>query len=123
MKYLHFILKNIVPEWIKLYLNYKLLKTYLVISTKLKELLVLAKKTKTQDQYKYIKALIAKSFVLMDKLEYDKKCFVEHFEEETKKVEAFANWKQNDLRIKMGKLKEQVKAMKSIKEDLEIRIN
>lgn len=60
-----------VPEWIKLYLNFKLLKTYLSISTSLKTLLVLAKKTKSIQDYKTIKAGIMDHNVLMDKLEYD----------------------------------------------------
>jgi hypothetical protein len=47
MKYLHYILQNMVPEWVKLYLNYKLLKTYLSISSQLKKMLVLAKKMRT----------------------------------------------------------------------------
>ena len=71
MKYTHYILKMMVPEWIKLYLNFKLLKTYLSISTSLKTLLVLAKKTKTIHEYKTIKAAIMDHNVLMDKLEYD----------------------------------------------------
>ena len=71
MKFTHYLLKMMVPEWIKLYINYKLLKTYLSISTSLKTLLVLAKKTKSTYEYKQIKAEIMDHSVLIDKLEYD----------------------------------------------------
>ena len=104
MKYLHHILKNMVPEWVKLYLNYKLLKTYLSISSQLKKMLVLAKKMKTLDEYKGIKKSIILTFVLMDKLQYDNKCFIDLFADETAKVEAFVIWKHSDLKMKMSKL-------------------
>jgi hypothetical protein len=64
-----------VPEWVKLYLNYKILKKYLSISSQLKKMMVLAKKTKTQNEYRDIKKLITQTFVLMDKLPYVYKCF------------------------------------------------
>lgn len=46
MKFTHYLLKNLVPEWIKLYLNFKFLKTHLAVSTHVKKLLRKAKKQK-----------------------------------------------------------------------------
>lgn len=51
MKYTQYLLKNLIPEWIKLYLNFKYLKTHLAIATKVKKLLRKAKKLKTRDIY------------------------------------------------------------------------
>lgn len=119
MKYTHYILKNMVPEWIKLYLNFKLLKTYLKISAALKTLLVLAKKTKSIYEYKQIKAQVMDHNVLMDKLEYDNLQFIESFKEEVEKVETFVIWKYNDLKNKMNRLKIQIRLMRKAKEDLE----
>lgn len=104
MKYTHYILKMMVPEWIKLYLNFKLLKTYLSISTSMKKLLVLAKKTKTIREYKEIKSAIMDHNLLMDKMECDNKSFIEAFTEEVEKVETFVVWKYGDLKGKMTRL-------------------
>ena len=86
-------------------------------------MMVLAKKTKNSDEYKRVKKSIIQTFVLMDKLQYDNKCFIELFAEETEKVEAFVTWKHSDLKMKMSKLQAQVKAMRLSKEDLEIRFS
>lgn len=98
MKYTHYILKMMVPEWIKLYLNFRLLKTYLSVTTSLKTLLVLAKKTKSIQEYKLIKSSIIENNILMDKMEYDNTQFIEFFKDEVEKVETFVIWKYTDLK-------------------------
>lgn len=98
MKYTHYILKMMVPEWIKLYLNFRLLKTYLSVTTSLKTLLVLAKKTKSIQEYKLIKSSIIENNILMDKMEYDNAQFIEFFKDEVEKVETFVIWKYTDLK-------------------------
>lgn len=119
MKFTRYIIQVMVPEWIKLYLNFGLLKTYLAISTKLKTLLVLAKKTKSLQEYKTIKTYIGSQITLLDKMNFDNSEFVLSFKEEIDKIEAFITWKSNDLQIKMSKLKNQVKSMKANKESLD----
>lgn len=98
MKFTHFILQNMVPEWIKLYLNFRLLKTYLSVATGLKTILLLAKKTKSREEYKVIKLAIIENNLLMDKMEYDNEQFIETFRDEVEKVETFVIWKYRDLK-------------------------
>ena len=121
MKFTHFILQNMVPEWIKLYLNFRLLKTYLSVATGLKTILLLAKKTKSREEYKVIKLAIIENNLLMDKMEYDNEQFIETFRDEVEKVETFVIWKYRDLKSKIKLLQTQILLMKMVKEDLEIK--
>ena len=58
MKFTLYLLKNCVSEWIKLYLNFKLLKNYLVVSNKTKDFLILVKKKKARNEYREIKKMV-----------------------------------------------------------------
>ena len=71
MKFTHYILWNVIPEWVKLYLNFKLLKTYLGISKQVKELLVISKKTKSSREYRVIKHRVMENVLNMEKLDRD----------------------------------------------------
>ena len=71
MKFTHYILWNVIPEWVKLYLNFKLLKTYLGISKQVKELLVISKKTKSSREYRVIKHRVMDNVTIMEKLDRD----------------------------------------------------
>jgi hypothetical protein len=44
-----------VPEWVKLYINFKLLKDFLSVSGYLKKMLIIAKKTRSLNEYRSIK--------------------------------------------------------------------
>ena len=55
MKFTLYLLRITVPEWVKLYMNFGLLKTYLSISYKVKQLLMMAKKTLSISDYKKVK--------------------------------------------------------------------
>lgn len=98
MKFTHFILRNVVPEWVKLYLNFKLLKNYLTISRLIKELLVVAKKTKSTREYKIMKHRIMDNTQFMTKLKNDNIEFIKNFTDEVEKVENFSFMKYNDLK-------------------------
>lgn len=55
MKFTVYMIKNCVPEWIKLYMNFKFLKYHLKVSYKTKDLLVRAKKLRNKEIYKNLK--------------------------------------------------------------------
>jgi SPX domain protein involved in polyphosphate accumulation len=120
MKFTYYMKRHMVPAWIKLYLNYKLLKTSLQVSTKVKDLLVMAKKTKSGREYRVIKRKVMDSRQLMDKLTHDNKQFVQNFNEEFIKLENFISWKYTDLKQKMSKIQQQIKIMRIIREEIEI---
>lgn len=88
-----------IPEWIKLYLNYKLLKTYLsssvLISRKLKQLRRDCKDKKCQ--YHDKKQEILQQVDIVAKIEGDLKGFCLTIKEETLKIESFIIWKYQDL--------------------------
>lgn len=121
MRFNQVLLKGMVAEWIKLYLNFSLLDTYLQIPKELKEFLNTIKKMKLRQEYKTIKKSVMGKPLLMLKLENDNKRFMETFCEEMEKVETFGVWKYNDLKMKLTKLKAQVKMMGHEREDLDTR--
>ena len=43
MKYTLYMLKNMVPEWVKLYFNFGLMKLYISAATQVKKFLINAK--------------------------------------------------------------------------------
>lgn len=55
MKFTKYLLRILIPEWVKFYVNFKLLKTYLSIMTILKTFLLDAKQQKSRDEYLNIK--------------------------------------------------------------------
>lgn len=69
MKFTQYLIKNLIPEWIKLYINFKYLKTHLGVATKLKKLLRKAKKRKPKDVYQQLKHEVVSDKNLMKKLE------------------------------------------------------
>jgi hypothetical protein len=69
MKFTQYLIKNLIPEWIKLYINFKYLKTHLGVATKLKKLLRKAKKRKPKDVYQQLKYEVVSNKNLMKKLE------------------------------------------------------
>ena len=71
MKFTEYMIRHMVPAWVKLYLNFKLLKTSLKVPTKVKVLLRISKATKSRREYKIIKQKVMDSGFIMDKLEHD----------------------------------------------------
>lgn len=71
MKFTYYIIKHIIPEWAFLYLNYSALKRYFSVSGQLKQLLLLAKKTKPTQEYQDIKKAVLQMTYLMSKIESD----------------------------------------------------
>ena len=55
MKFTHFILQNSIPEWVKFYLNFRLLKNYLQLNSVIKKNLSKTKKKKKKKDYQKIK--------------------------------------------------------------------
>lgn len=60
-----------VPEWVKLYINFKLLKDFLSVSGYLKKMLIIAKKTRSLNEYRSIKRNVQMNKELMEKLNND----------------------------------------------------
>jgi SPX domain protein involved in polyphosphate accumulation len=104
MKFTHFILKHLVPEWEKLYLNFRVLKIYLKTSGKLKKLLLLLKKTRSEGDYRAAKAEMLASAVY-EKMKSDNEGFIDTFRQEIIKVERFIEWKWCDLKMKLCRLR------------------
>lgn len=111
MKYAEFILKNIIPEWALMYLNYKALKAYLSTSGSLKEFLLFAKKTKSTIEYKDIKRNVLEMTYMITKIEADNKEFKKKFTFELSKLQTFINLKYNDLKGKTYKVQLQIFSM------------
>lgn len=75
MKFAEFLLKNIIPEWALMYLNYKAIKAYLSTSGALKDFLLYAKNTKSTQEYKDIKKIVMEKSYIVSKIEIDQKEF------------------------------------------------
>lgn len=79
MKFAEFLLKNIVPEWALMYLNYKALKAYLSTSGAFKDFLLYAKKTKSTQEYKELKKIVMEKTYIISKIMVDQKEFNKKF--------------------------------------------
>lgn len=84
MKFTHYLLKNLIPEWIKLYINFQYLKTHLSTATYVKKILRKAKKHNIQ--YKRLKSEIVDNFEIIQKLVRDCNAYAEIFDDECEKV-------------------------------------
>lgn len=97
MKFTQYLLQNLIPEWVKLYVNFKLLKTYLSIMTILKAFLLDAKQQKPRDEYSAIKESVLSDQGMVDKLNRDVDAFLRILDDEIKKYINFALFKFQDL--------------------------
>ena len=68
MKFTHYLIRHLIPEWIKFYVNFKLLKTYLSIMTILKQFLLDVKQQKSKSEYKFIKSQMINNPEMIKKL-------------------------------------------------------
>jgi hypothetical protein len=93
-----------IPEWVKLYLNYNLLLACLLVPKEVKELFLVAKRTNVTKDYKLKKILIMGNQDIMNKVAHDNANFISYLKDETLKVETFAFWKFMDLKTKTTNL-------------------
>ncbi|CAD8170017.1 unnamed protein product [Paramecium pentaurelia] len=123
MKFAKLFLNEMIPEWIKLYLNYKLLKTQLSSSVYIKKKFKLLKskyKTKKK-QYKQEKQILLENELVQSKIKSDLQGFCVTIKEDLIKIQSFIIWKYQDIQKKNTKVQEQIKLMKKQLEFIKLK--
>ncbi|CAD8044114.1 unnamed protein product [Paramecium primaurelia] len=98
--------QEMVPEWLRLYLDYETLEHLMIVGAELRH-----KKNSLKDVNPIKYQELVQNQEIKNKIEKDKSSFLLVLEQELQKIESFILYKYQDLLCKLQQLQEQIKLM------------